>query len=278
MSCCCVSSQQNPVAYEPPKGLLAHFHCPWGLFGLIAGQFMALTNAAVNRWAVERLRLQEHEEVLEIGYGAGTAIKHAFKVEPSLSISGLDLSPEMNVSASMLNARHIKEDQCHLTVGTVQDVYEFSKQFDTVFAVNNVMYWENLLTDLLHLRQYLKPDGKLCLFIQRCCQNCYDSGKNNEEIQHYATHLAQAGYKNIQVNVEEIDKSSKINKFLSLIPFFNETNQLGDRVLGICIEAENPRFLESLSTFYFNQLDPWMAKSVYVSSHHEQPIYSHLND
>src|SRR5271166_798513 len=88
--------------------------CPSGRAGIFAGIAMRFVNREPNRLAIEALRVQPEDSVLELGFGPGYAIKTLASLAPNGCVLGIDASPEMLVQATRLNARAIRQGQVKL--------------------------------------------------------------------------------------------------------------------------------------------------------------------
>ncbi len=83
-----------------------------GLLGRLGGTIMARTNRRYAAWAIDLLGVQQHESVLEIGFGPGIAIQ--LLVPKAHRVAGVDPSAVMLRQATRRNAAAISEGRVEL--------------------------------------------------------------------------------------------------------------------------------------------------------------------
>lgn len=145
------------------EGLVAQFGKPDGGLGQLAGWIMAHRRADRhrNQRTLELLDLQQHERVLEIGYGPGFAIKLASQSVTEGKVFGLDHSPTMFHQAQRRNARTIAAGRVELLVGDILDPPTELPCFDKIFSVNVVQFWPAPEETFAALKSVLKPGGRV---------------------------------------------------------------------------------------------------------------------
>ncbi|WP_226658990.1 class I SAM-dependent methyltransferase [Pseudalkalibacillus hwajinpoensis] len=148
--------------YQHPKGLL----------GWYIGEKMIRQHKPETIWSITLLNLQKDEDILEIGCGAGYAMKRLVN-EPSVhKVIGLDLSKTLLHSASTRNKLAIRNKRAQVIHGNVHQLPFKDKQFSKVFSVHSVYFWENLSQALSEISRVLKPNGAVSLTLS--------DGKNGE--------------------------------------------------------------------------------------------------
>ena len=143
--------------------LVAQFRKPDGGMGQLAGWIMAhrRSNRRRNERTLELLDLQQHERVLEIGYGPGFAIKLASQSVTHGKVFGLDHSPTMFHQAQRRNAAPIAAGRVELLVGDILDPPMGLPHFDKIFSVNVVQFWPAPEATFAALKGVLKPGGRI---------------------------------------------------------------------------------------------------------------------
>jgi arsenite methyltransferase len=111
---------------------------PHGKLGRLVASLLDRGNLAINLHVVGALDLQPDERVLEVGFGGGAAMAMAISHEPSLALSGLDLSPEM-----VARCRKRFGDRVQLAQGSVEAQPFADAAFDKVFGANISYFWPN---------------------------------------------------------------------------------------------------------------------------------------
>lgn len=134
---------------------------PHGTLGRLVASLLDRGNRAINLHVVGALDLQPHERVLEVGFGGGAALATALSHEPTLALSGLDLSPEM-----VTRCRKRFGDKLQLAQGSVEAQPFADAAFDKVFGANISYFWSNFERAAGELRRVLRPGGLLVLGIR----------------------------------------------------------------------------------------------------------------
>lgn len=148
--------------YQHPKGLL----------GWYIGEKMIRQHKPETIWSISLLNLQEDEDILEIGCGAGYAMKRLLN-EPSVhKVIGLDVSKALLHSSAIRNKKAIKKGRAQVVHGNVHQLPFNDKQFSKVLSVHSVYFWENLPQAMSEIARVLKPNGAVSLTL---CD-----GKNGE--------------------------------------------------------------------------------------------------
>jgi len=107
--------------------------------------------------------------LLEIGCGSGFYIQYAAARNPFLTALGLELQPEVAAMARRNILAWGLGTRVEIEAGDIRERAP-SERFDIVTLYNNIYYFpvEERVALLLHVRQFLKPDGFLLL--TTCCQ------------------------------------------------------------------------------------------------------------
>ncbi len=117
-------------------------------------------------WAVETLKIDSADQVLEIGCGHGFAVPLVCEKLESGTLTAIDRSKKMIAAALERNralaaAGKVQFKACAL-VDTDFRRYRFSK----IFAINVNLFWLDLSPEFLIVRQLLRPDGTLHLIYE----------------------------------------------------------------------------------------------------------------
>lgn len=205
--------------------LMNHFAKPDGILGDIVGNYMATEYLEVNLWAVQMLEIQPNDNILEVGFGPGTAIEEIAKLAPEGHIAGIDYSELMLARAKKRNQQAIQRGHVDLRHANVSELPAFEESFDKIIAINNVMYWPNLVESLQGLRNTLKPGGTIQIILQRGYEQA-QKGECNDEINWYSWHLQEAGFADVGACIQPVTLVRKLYGAYDLA--------------GICIRGFNP--------------------------------------
>lgn len=114
--------------------------------------------------ALESLKLQPNQSLLDIGCGTGYFCNIAFK--HSIAISGLDASEQLIHLAKKRNPR------INYLVGEMEDLPFTNNSFDVICGFNSFQYAENIDSALLESKRVLKNNGKLVVMIWGNKEDC----------------------------------------------------------------------------------------------------------
>ena len=145
----------------------SQFRLPRGFIGRIAGWIMALQNRAMNRITVEQLKIAPDDNVLEIGFGPGEAIKYLARKSQARTIIGVDPSPAMLKQGMSANKQSVDAGRVMLIQGTVGALPFAADRFAKAFAVSTFHDWESRSAGLTEVKRVLENDGNLVLCLRQ---------------------------------------------------------------------------------------------------------------
>lgn len=132
---------------------------PEGDFAAQIAIEMNKANESLYNLLVSNLRLFPGSRVLEIGFGNGKWMDKLFQLQPNLTMAGLDYSEEMVNEASTYQNERIKNNQLKLHWGNSSGMPFQAAQFDHIFCINVVYFWEDPVAHLKEIFRVLKPGG-----------------------------------------------------------------------------------------------------------------------
>src|SRR5215213_750779 len=178
----------------------AQFGRPTGFWGRAAGLLMAhrSSNRRRNAWAVSLLDVRPDDRVLEIGFGPGLAIRELARLATDGYVCGLDHSELMLRRARRLNAERLRGGVVDLRLGSVEELPAFDQPFDKILAVNAMMFWQEPVARLDHLRRLLRGGGLIAVAHQPRGPGASDetSAAKGREME---SALAQAGFSELRL-------------------------------------------------------------------------------
>lgn len=131
---------------------------PEGEEGVKTGLLMNKTNRLIYEMTMDFLSLQPGDAVLEIGMGNGHFVKELFQRQPAIQYTGIDMSEVMVAAATEEN-----KDNTNARFRCTQKI---EGQFDKVFAINVLYFWDQPAENLRDIHQALKPEGQFIIGIR----------------------------------------------------------------------------------------------------------------
>ncbi|MGX1263005.1 ubiquinone/menaquinone biosynthesis C-methylase UbiE [Rossellomorea marisflavi] len=136
---------------------------PSGLLGLYIGEKMVVQHEPETRWTLDLLNLNEEESVLELGCGAGYALKLLAKRSSVKEVVGMDLSKSIIGSAKRRNKDEIKRGKVKLVQGDVKDLPFEDQLFTRIMSIHSVYFWGELPRTIREMYRVLKPGGTIVI-------------------------------------------------------------------------------------------------------------------
>lgn len=177
--------------------LFSQFVRPHGRIGQFVGVFMSKENKEINKWTIEFLDVQDHDHILEIGFGSGKAMKYILKRRNAVMITGVDPSEVMVYQSLRKLNKHLINNQIQLIEGYSKDLPYLPQKVDKVLVVNNITFWEEPVETLRKIYIQMNAGGKVALTI-----GPHEKGATDETAEliggQMAALLAYAGFSNIK--------------------------------------------------------------------------------
>lgn len=155
-----IFSNDKQLNIDYHQELAQQLRCPEGKKGIYTAQNMELNNAGMIEETINKIPLKPGQKILEIGYANGKHINKIFKKQQEIIYHGIDISLTMFSEAKKHNQELIQSDKCclHYTANGNLDFFNDS-EFDHIFSVNTIYFWEQPLVYLQNLNRILKQDG-----------------------------------------------------------------------------------------------------------------------
>jgi cyclopropane fatty-acyl-phospholipid synthase-like methyltransferase len=118
------------------------------------------------QWAVNVLPVRPTDHLLEVGCGHGIALSMVAERLKSGRILGIDRSAKMIAAASKRNAAAIAAGKVMVRTGTFDKVDLGADPFDSVLAINVILFARDAAGELARIRERLKRRGRLYLFYE----------------------------------------------------------------------------------------------------------------
>lgn len=136
---------------------------PWGAMG---GRLMASRGGDVNRWAVDLLKLQQIDHLLEVGTGPGKGLEAAADRLIAGRAVGVDPSPVMVAQAMRRNRSAIAEGHVEVIQGSADALRFADQEFTCAISVDAIQFWPSPEAGLWELQRVLEPGGRLVIAVR----------------------------------------------------------------------------------------------------------------
>ena len=95
--------------------------------------------------------------MLDVGCGAGAALRELAEQYPGASLTGCDISPLAVETATALNEPFVKAGRMRFLRCGVPDLPFADGAFDTAFSVESLYFWPDQVDGLREIRRVLAP-------------------------------------------------------------------------------------------------------------------------
>lgn len=136
--------------------LSKQLRCPDGESGIKVGEMMNFTNNNIINKAIESIKLENGDRILEIGPGNGSHVKDIINSVTDLVYFGIDISETMVEEAEKLNTGY-ENVSFRLTDG--EHIPFSENHFNKIFTCNTIYFWNDPQDYVHEISRVLKPDG-----------------------------------------------------------------------------------------------------------------------
>jgi ubiquinone/menaquinone biosynthesis C-methylase UbiE len=188
------------------------FKKPTGFAGKIISNIMIKGNKHEYITLINDFNIQPNDKLLEIGYGPGIGIELISKKFQSCNIYGIDFSELMFNRASDRNKQFIEKNRVHLQFGDFLDTEINESNFNKIFCLNVVYFWDDLQKPFKKINSLLKDVGIFYFFMAKKEQLskikfAKDEIFNKYSIEQVTDDLKSAGF-------NEVDYFEKIGYYI----------------------------------------------------------------
>ncbi|WP_213062693.1 class I SAM-dependent methyltransferase [Acinetobacter populi] len=145
------------------KEIAAQLRNPQGQKGIEMAEMMNQTNIAMTLHSIACLDIEPHQSILELGHGNCGHLAHLLAQQEGLHYTGLEISALMQQEAIRLNQSFMTQKQAEFLLYDGLNLNFAEQQFDRIFSVNTLYFWQQPVALLNELYRVLKPHGLLNL-------------------------------------------------------------------------------------------------------------------
>ena len=131
--------------------------------GWLAGERMVRQHGPETAWTIHLLEIQPTDTVLDVGCGAGQAIKLAAEKASDGRVIGVDLSEVMVRMATRRNAQAVKAGRVVLSQRNMTALPFEDMCFDKIMTIHTLYFWSQPDRAISELYRVLKPGGRLVI-------------------------------------------------------------------------------------------------------------------
>ncbi|MHA1191556.1 MAG: class I SAM-dependent methyltransferase [Promethearchaeota archaeon] len=116
------------------------------------------------KFIMEDLKLKDHSKVLEIGPGPAWISIILVKENPTISLTGLEISEDMIRIANQNVIDEKVEENITFVQGNAKNMSRFKdNSYDAVITHDSLHHWEEPISIFNEIARVLKPNGILCI-------------------------------------------------------------------------------------------------------------------
>jgi len=184
--------------------IATQFKKPSGLFGIFSSNIMIKGNKAKYEKLIKDLDLQPQDSLLEIGYGPGMGINMIAKACPSCTIHGIDFSNLMYKRATKYNKQYLDNNTVFLQYGDFLKTPIVNKEYDKIFCLNVVYFWNELDNPFKKVLSLLKTGGAFYIYMatRDTLKKAPNNVFNKYSIEQLVEALESAGFTDVEHHSE----------------------------------------------------------------------------
>lgn len=202
---------------EQLKNVAQQLRKPEGEWGIEIGKKMNIGNKIINIHTIEALDLKIKDSLLEIGMGNGFFVKDILNQHPTVQYKGCDYSKEMVARATELNEPLVKLGNVNFFHADANALPFKNEEFDIVFTINTIYFWEDSQQVLQEISRVLKPKGTLIISLRpKSSMEAYPFVKYGFDMFNISdvTHLLQDNNYTVIKHIEKEEPEQEVNGVL----------------------------------------------------------------
>jgi len=142
------------------RKIAAQLRKPDGEMGMETARRMNSGNVGMNSITLSKLNVKPGYKILEIGMANGYFVKDIIALSDGINYTGCDYSDLMVSEAVKLNKEFIDKGIVRFLCSSAEKMPFNDKEFDRIYAVNTIYFWDDLPSVTAELYRVLKPGGQ----------------------------------------------------------------------------------------------------------------------
>lgn len=116
-------------------------------------------HALLPEWVFAEFNLLNDSRILDVGCGGGANIKRMLALNPTVTVTGLDISKLSMEETINENYRNIVDNRCIVVGGNAIQMPLAKESFELVTAFETIYFWSSLALGMKEMFRLLKPGG-----------------------------------------------------------------------------------------------------------------------
>lgn len=134
-----------------------------GVLGRVVAFVMARETFAENQRAIDALRIEDEDHVLDVGCGHGRGLAAIAQKASKGIVAGTDPSDLMAEIAVQRNQALVKAKRVNIVIATAADLPFPNDTFNKALCVHVIYFWKDMTTSFREIARVLKPGSALAL-------------------------------------------------------------------------------------------------------------------
>jgi ubiquinone/menaquinone biosynthesis C-methylase UbiE len=145
------------------RSMAAQLRKPEGEEGIMTAAMLSKGNRHIIHDTFKALNAEAGDNILEIGMGNGFYVKEILEKSESIHYTGCDYSELMVQESEKLNPNSISSGKARFVHAAVTSLPFANNEFDKIFTINTLYFWDNETEALNEIKRVLQPNGKLII-------------------------------------------------------------------------------------------------------------------
>jgi ubiquinone/menaquinone biosynthesis C-methylase UbiE len=182
------------------KFIASQFKKPSTLFGTFAFNIMVKKNQKHYDKLINDLNIRPGDKILEIGYGPGIVIQMIAKACSTCTVHGIDFSKLMYNRAVKYNKPFIANGKVQLQYGDFLKTSVIDNNYDKVFCLNVIYFWNELKSPFEKVFSLLKKGGAFHIYMadKSALKKAPDSVFNKYSTEQVIEALRSVGFESVE--------------------------------------------------------------------------------
>jgi arsenite methyltransferase len=149
------------------RAIAGQFAHPHGRGASLIAPVLNIVNRATNRAVVDILDPVPGDEVVDLGFGGGVAVKLLLeRLKPNGRVIAVEPSPEIRRRAERRFRRALRVGALEIADGSASSMPLGAASVDGLVTVNTTYFWDDIAAGIEECRRVLRPGGRLVIGVR----------------------------------------------------------------------------------------------------------------